>query len=162
MTINEKIKNEEGVAIHLYKEGIFWIAYEKSAYALVQHKALKVSKRHVKKINSYIVRVGFPTDLLDYFYSLLGAPIIKDEFYIRINLENEILESDFTPWKEEQVLLDIGENAISKTLGNKHTNKSDNSLANKLVGMIQNYPLATKTPMEAMLFVQSLKRLITQ
>lgn len=34
MTISEKIILEKDGNVHLFKEGVFWIAYERSAYVI--------------------------------------------------------------------------------------------------------------------------------
>ena len=45
MTIVEKLERKSDVEVALYKEGVFWIAYEQSAYLVSQVKALKPTKK---------------------------------------------------------------------------------------------------------------------
>jgi len=63
MTINEKIIQEKG-KICLYKEGIFWVAYEQSAYAVWLRKKYKPKKKYVKSAGMEIVSIGFPQSAL--------------------------------------------------------------------------------------------------
>lgn len=46
--------------IRLYKEGMFWRAFEISAFRLQQLHTLKTVKIHVKKVAKDLIYVGFP------------------------------------------------------------------------------------------------------
>jgi hypothetical protein len=47
--------------IHLYQEGVFWKAYERSAYLFVRYiKAYRTKKRYYKSIAQDIVSISFP------------------------------------------------------------------------------------------------------
>jgi hypothetical protein len=64
MTISA-IRNLEQKApngnIRLYKEGTFWIAYERSAFHFFEYvKPYKILVRHYKQLDDKIVRLGFP------------------------------------------------------------------------------------------------------
>lgn len=153
MTIEEKLSNETGHAVRLYKEGAFWIAYEKSAYVLVRHKTLRVTKKYVKKVSCEVTKVGFPSDVLPYFYSILGSPAVSGEFYIQMDLDTPVPEEDFEKWKSEQVVSEVG-NALP------HTSGVHAARENHIIELISSYPLAEKTPLEVMMFFQHLKSLI--
>ena len=43
MTLQEKLALETGKEIYLYKQGVFWVAYEQSALLLILEKNLKPS-----------------------------------------------------------------------------------------------------------------------
>ena len=64
MTIKEKIEYEDGQLVHLWKEGVFWVAYEQSAYLVSQVKKLKPTKKYVKTAGREVVSVGFPSSVL--------------------------------------------------------------------------------------------------
>ena len=155
MTIDEKLANETGHSVRFYKEGAFWIAYEKSAYALIRHKTLRVTKKYVKKVNSEITKVGFPSNVLPFFYSRLGSPVISDEFYIQIDLDTLIPEEDFEKWKSELAVSEV-DNALP------HTSSVYAAKENHIIELISSYPLAEKTPLEVMMFFQHLKGLISR
>ena len=62
-TIANKILHPSSKHILLYKEGVFWVAYEQSAYYIAQYKGYKPTKKYFKNINQTIVSVGFPNIL---------------------------------------------------------------------------------------------------
>jgi len=45
MTIAEKLKQRAPNEIQLYKEGVFWVAYEQSAFAVCKIKPYKPKKK---------------------------------------------------------------------------------------------------------------------
>ncbi len=52
--------------IILHKEGMFYRAYEKSAYLFTLYiKAYKVVKKFYKNVNTEVVYLGFPTNCLE-------------------------------------------------------------------------------------------------
>lgn len=69
MTINEKLlletpsSTEESAVIHLFKEGLFYIAYNESAVLFKKHywPELKIMRIRKKNGESYL-RAGFPID----------------------------------------------------------------------------------------------------
>lgn len=62
-TIKERIEREQSNCdkIYLYKEGIFYRAYERSAYLWITNICnYEIKKRYVKTIDRDIVYLGFP------------------------------------------------------------------------------------------------------
>jgi hypothetical protein len=56
--------------IHLHKEGIFWKAYQQSAYLFTQEvKIFKTSKRIVKSLSREIISLGFPQNALEKYFN---------------------------------------------------------------------------------------------
>jgi len=47
MTLQEKLARETGKDIYLYKQGVFWVAYEQSALLSILEKNLKPSVRFI-------------------------------------------------------------------------------------------------------------------
>ena len=60
VSISEKIAHTSLHQIKLYKQGLFWVAYEQSAYYIWQLKGFKPTKKWLKNIKSEVVQVGFP------------------------------------------------------------------------------------------------------
>lgn len=52
---NSFLEREAGQKIYLYKQGVFWTAYEHSALILSLHKAFKNSVIDVKRVNQQLV-----------------------------------------------------------------------------------------------------------
>lgn len=70
MTINEILTTEaiSKTELHLYRERIFWVAYEKSAFLFWTHfKKYKVTARFYKIALTTAVKLGFPVSKLDGF-----------------------------------------------------------------------------------------------
>jgi len=53
-SINEKIVHSSLCSVNLYKEGVFWTAYEQSAYYVWLLKGYKPSKKRYKKMNKEV------------------------------------------------------------------------------------------------------------
>ena len=70
MTIAEilSFEKESGTNLHLFKDRIFWQAYEKSAYLFSHYfKKYKVNYQFYKNISFGMARVGFPETQLNKF-----------------------------------------------------------------------------------------------
>lgn len=68
MTLAEKMKNEQdnSTSIFLHREGLFWKAYEYSAYLFVRDiRAYNPQKKEVKSLKTDVVSLGFPDRVLD-------------------------------------------------------------------------------------------------
>jgi hypothetical protein len=71
-TLREKLDRETGQKIYLYKQGVFWTAYEQSALILSRHKPLKISVKFVKTVKQKVISVGFPDATLGSFSDMFG------------------------------------------------------------------------------------------
>lgn len=58
-------EKEEGQAIHLYSEGLFYKAYDRSAWlCCMLFQEFKVSCRFVKTVGDHVLSIGFPQSSL--------------------------------------------------------------------------------------------------
>ena len=104
MGITEKIAE---VALHslsgniiLYKEGMFWKAYQQSSYLFVKNiKEYLVLKKHIKSASTDIVSLGFPVPSLDKVLGERKYEII-DNVKVLVSLCAEYQESDYASWIE--------------------------------------------------------------
>lgn len=67
MTLAEKVKNEQEnrTGIFLHREGLFWKAYEYSAYLFVKEvRAYNPQKKEIKSLKADVVSLGFPDQVL--------------------------------------------------------------------------------------------------
>jgi len=78
-TLQEKLDRETGEKIYLYKQGVFWTAYEQSALILSRHKPLKISIKFVKPVNRKVISVGFPGATLAFFRDVFGPFVETDK-----------------------------------------------------------------------------------
>ena len=60
MRVFEKIAHKNLHEVKIYREGVFWVAYEQSAYYFWKLKGYKPTKRFVKVVGMEVVSVGFP------------------------------------------------------------------------------------------------------
>ncbi|MDR0982704.1 MAG: hypothetical protein LBM07_05630 [Culturomica sp.] len=68
MLLRDKIDSEKPSSLNLYKEGMFWKAYNYSAYNFSRLvKVYVVKKKYVKEMKSEVVSVGFPDKMLKEF-----------------------------------------------------------------------------------------------
>ena len=104
MKFKEVLALEKGNCseIRLYLEGMFWRAYERSAFILCsQVKPLKVTSRRAKSIGGEaICMVGFPVGS---FESICGGveALERTESAMVLRAPSAIGEEEFARWKEE-------------------------------------------------------------
>lgn len=90
--------------IILHKEGLFWIAYERSAYRVFHDiKRFKPNKKYIKIVGAEVVSLGFPDKGANPMVGLrivsTGDRIVAYEAKNR-SLSREDMEAKFAAWKE--------------------------------------------------------------
>jgi len=144
MKIEDILKTEDNQSIFLHNEGLFWRAYEYSAYAFVKSiKQYNTKKKFIKIVNSEIVFIGFPGSTLSNILDLCkqnGFAANQSNSLITIELSTK--KEGFKKWKNE---IEITDN-----------NKVKNDDAT-FIKRIASFPLAVKTPMEAQQFLYELQ-----
>lgn len=140
-----KIERENTESIFLHKEGLFWRAYEHSAYLFTLYiKEYKITKKFYKNVNAEVVYLGFPANALQ---SLLQfskeKDINKEETQIIIG-KYEFTNNDFLKWKAGTQLWQS-----SETL--PKFEQSD------IIEKIKNFPVVGKTPIECQQFLIELQ-----
>jgi len=137
--------------IYLFKEGIFWRAYELSAMLFSYHiKDFKLIKRYVKCAGQHIVYMGFPDSALE---GILNE--VKGKGYHVEKQNNDIIalsgfktDGNFEQWKSE----------IPIVTADKKTGKQFEIIIKK----IKNYPVANKTPVETLEFMANIQKEIIE
>jgi hypothetical protein len=148
--VHEKLDRETGQKIYLYKQGVFWTAYEQSALILSRHKPLKISIKFVKTVNQKVISVGFPDATLVFFSDIFGPFVETDNHtgYFELHGTDEGL--DLAALREE-ILHQQPDEAPDKS--NRSTDMAEQILS---------FRLAKNTPLEAMMFVRKLQDTIRQ
>lgn len=145
VTISMILRNESNNThvIYLYKEGIFYKAYERSAYAFVRDCAkFQVKKKFFKCVNQEVVSVGFPIEgALKHFNK---ENIKETEAGIEVLLTDEITSTDFDIWKKN-----VSSVPIESSVSPEHC---------VVIRKIREFPIEVKTPLECMLFLSELKK----
>ena len=150
------IEKENLSSCFLIKDGIFWRAFEKSAYWCVTNiKPYSITKKHFKGQNSDLVYLGFPNGILTELLSMAedkGFKVNKLEKLITINgIE---ISDGFVQWKEAipyQMPDDNNKSMVSEPVVNY-----DSVLATR----IRKFPIAERTPIECQQFIIELQNSI--
>lgn len=173
MNIVEKISHVNPNEVKLYKEGVFWVAYEQSAYYVWQKKGYKATRKMVKMLGQEIVSIGFPQSSYETFQHSITAVLEKDEPYFKIfSLEKAIDADAFQRWK---AALPFTRELISSQkvkAGTEDTAdflylfepekcaKEELSGRDEICQKLRDFPLESKTPVECMLFLSELKKIV--
>ena len=154
MNISEKIQQNTPNEIKIYLEGVFWIAYEQSAYYFWKLKGYKPTKKFVKIEGAEVVSVGFPNNVLEnpeLAHKIEDIEEQKKNKIILFQIEEPISETDFLKWKEELPLSLPSLPPLVKTNGNGGNDIS-------IIEELKNFDMLTKTPMECMIFLSEIKK----
>lgn len=154
MTLEEIIHIEDplGDKIHLYREGLFWKAYEYSAYRFFFGiNRFKPLKKSVKKIGKDVVSIGFPTTSLEKFCQLYSV-LTKEDHHLLIVPKNIVTMLSFVQWKDGILLTPIKPKLIQES-SIVQLNVEDEILR---------FNIESKTPIECMTWLSSLKQKIKE
>ena len=199
MTSQDFIRTEAANTdrIILYCEGLFWKAYERSAFAVCsQVRAFKTTKKALKTLGGgHLVSIGFPAASEG---SVCGALecISREQDRVVFAAPRAVDAAEFEAWKAAQPLKEavrrtkpaaaadtaavdadvIGNDSASGHVpeermrspseaesrpGMRYT-EADFSLtaACRVAGALKEFNLAEKTPLECMMFLSELKKMI--
>jgi len=148
--ISEILESEErnhGDYIRLYPEGVFYKAYECSAWlaCICLHKFM-VKKKFVNNVGREIVSVGFPKASLEKWAGSRKLEFDTDS--VRIVLEESEKElftiEKFKAWKTSSVI------GAEKTCVDERQQE--------VCRQLLEFPIESKTPMECMMFLYRMKQ----
>ena len=145
MKIEDNLKKEDQNKdkIYLYAEGIFWKAYERSAFLFFKNlKSYNVKTRFYKKVNRDVKYLGFPMSSLN--------KIINDNYTVNeIVPEKELSISGLVPVN----MIEYEEWCTKQSVNNENT-KSD---CDDLMSRISHFPVLQKSPLECQNFIIQLQ-----
>lgn len=103
--ITEEAQDPEKIT--LYKEGVFWKAYNKSAYAFNKNiKEYKTTTKLITYCNYVAITIGFPTESLNKIKEIIKTKEeveITEESDSKITLKIPTVNSnEFKEWKKEK------------------------------------------------------------
>lgn len=153
MTHKEILQRESSNTdlIHLYKEGLFWKAYEQSAYLFVNSiTSYKVKSKYDKKTRQDIIYIGLPQISLERAkekYTVIRSD--DKEITIKPIIANSSIQISFERWK----MMNLKTNEPLPIIQTR-VNMSDADIANK----VRMFNLESKTPMQCMMFLADLKK----
>jgi hypothetical protein len=163
MNITEKIFHDNHYEIKLYKEGVFWIAYEQSAYYIWQKKGYKATKKLIKTLGKEIVSVGFPQSSCELLMTTITLVLEKDETHFKVFSLDEAIDTEaFLRWKAALPLAHERQAASVKPQVIPVAEKceaEEPSGKDTFFQKLRDFPLENKTPMECMMFLSELKKI---
>lgn len=154
-TITEILTAEQSkdqLCIQFYSEGIFYKAYQQSAWlACLLLNRFTVKKKFIKKAGQDVISIGFPKTSLSKWAAGRRIDVSDDKAVIHIN-ESEyesIQDKNFKKWKD----------SISNERG---TTGSNTASSDHIIEKIRSFPVESKTPIECMTFVAGLKQELSE
>ena len=156
-SINEILASEAKTnhSVRLFREGsLFFRAYERSAYLFVHHvRMYEIHHKYFKVCNNDVVWLGFPQKSLP----SLGCQYVENaDGTVSIPVEVEIDEQQFQQWKSEQI-----SHQKLPVMDVPFTTKTDKDEA-EVLQRLRTFNLAGSTPMDTMLFVSELQRMLNK
>lgn len=159
MSIHEivTIEDRNTGEIHLHKEGLFWKAYQQSAYLFTREvKAFKVSKKQVKTVGDReVVFLGFPQQAFSTYFedTQWKETDEKQRLITGYTLQTE----DYQQWLES---LPLTERKIDKSVPANEVAKRQQPTSSEYaaLSLLKGFRVERATPMDCMLFVVALQK----
>lgn len=151
MTISEKLAHTSMAEVLFYKEGVFWVAYEQSAYYVWLQKSYKATRKYMKCLNADVVSIGFPENALKSFESEALTRLAGNPNICVLHLDSPIDEQAFTEWRRQVPLHET----VVRTP--KEEDKAIRNTDSNIMEMLRQFPLDRRTPIECMQFVSEMK-----
>lgn len=156
MTLQEKLQLDRNAAqqhtMVFFLEGKFYAGFESTAYIAVKvMPPLKVTCRYSKSAGQSLAKVGFPVASLPKYTA--GMTIEQGEGVLTVHFPTDyhFNEEDFTKWKQSLPILREDEGPHPR-----------NRTAAAVVERILQYPLESRTPLDAMIFIAELRRILQE
>ena len=151
MTFSEilALERDNHNQIILFREGIFWKAYEKSAFLICEHiRPFKTSKKCVKSLGSTcMIYIGFPEATEEQLFRNLERA--EDEGTRRVyNCTFPFDEESFLQWKDDTPVKE------------RKVNTPSCENASDIEERLRSFDLALATPMDCMMLVAELKKML--
>lgn len=154
MLLKEKIIQERtnDNQIYLYKEGIFWKAYNRSAFHFVTLlKVYALKRKHLKNIGEDFVALGFPHSGLAEVLRLsqvAGMAATEEEKIVILTLGRSL--EGYADWMDMVVSAKSDEDDSRK-------NAEVDTGSEELLRELRDFPIARRTPLECQFFLMELQ-----
>jgi len=154
--LSQESKNTD--RIYLYREGVFYKAYERSAYLFVKHiKPFMVKKRLVKSVRREVVSIGFPTNSLYNYFS--KEQVREFENVATVELDKKIDLVEFEQWRENiRLIEDTPQNPSGQMQKASAAEEPIPAAEKNIVMQIKMFPIEAKTPLDCMMFLSNIKK----
>lgn len=154
--LSQESKNTD--RIYLYREGVFYKAYERSAYLFVKHiKPFMVKKRLVKSVKREVVSIGFPTNSLYNYFS--KEQVREFENGATVELDKKIDLVEFEQWRRNiRLIKDTPQNPSGQMQQTFAAEEPIPAAEKNIVMQIKMFPIEAKTPLDCMMFLSNIKK----
>ena len=161
-------KAKQKHAILLVREGLFWRAYEQSAFALCAYvNSFKVTTCYFKGLGQWLCYVGFPDTTLEKWTSEREMTRLSEQL-IRLQLteaEQKQMNDTFSDWKQQQVEMTKANTPLRSSFSSsgRSTSQTMHQMMSKeqqVVMRLQAFPLERSSPIDCMNFLSELKNLL--
>jgi hypothetical protein len=155
MTISEKIIHTSPFEVKLYLEGVFWVAYEQSAYYFMLKKGYKTVKKHIKLLDKDVASLGFPRKVLEDFLKTeagISTQTIQDNCCV-ICLKEPVDGILFEDWKKDLPLYKPEVKACEEV-----TVAVLPQAERRVINLLKVFSIANSTPMECMNFISEIQK----
>lgn len=159
-SIKDKLTLEERNerTIHLWPEGKFFKAYERSAYLFVTHvKSYEVRCRYVDVAGCDVLHIGFPQSVID---SMELRPNKEDNGSVTLQMKTALDEQQYLLWREAHKSATEGNETLRRTEAPRSSVTS--SEVHAVISRLRTFNLASSTPLDCLLLVSELQKMISE
>ena len=145
MTILDKVtlQQQDTTKIFLFKEGVFYKAYNEGAF-LLQDRNYKVAVKKIKSVENEVLSIGFPVSVFEK---------LKDEFVFEFFDKYAVYNTNI--FFDKELYIDWHNKVV------KDSFKTSKTETEYIVEQLKKYPLANKTPMEVFIWVANLQKTLS-
>lgn len=156
-SITEILKKEEVLEsrIYLYKEGVFWKAYQYSAYRVgLRQENFKLKKKFIKTVSCEVVSLGFPDVTLERIFEEHEIERINEK---QISIPcGEIDKKAYQQWFDE---IPLTENLMDSLLPKVNELRiRTTSTKDNVIRRIKEFRIEEATPLTCMEFIISIRK----
>lgn len=159
-TIKEKLRLEAEKPLNtvlLHREGVFYIAYEHSAWLFsVAVHAFRVKKQYVKCVAQNVVSIGFPMNSLEKLVAGRSFTVENGVVHLVVAQDENSGNGSFEEWKSAQPLCET----VAATIADVPLLQSHKRGEAEALARLRAFPVESRTPVECMCFVAELKGLL--
>ena len=143
--------------IYLYKKGMFFDAFENSAFLLSRFCNLKAVNQPLSKDLTDIVYVGFPLSQKEKYLSMIPSTctVSDNGDLLLIETPMRLDETDFLSWRTS---VRPADKKVSKSHSASNVDSSENTAL--VLSRLRDFNIITATPDDCQLFLLSLQRLL--
>ncbi|MDR1883286.1 MAG: hypothetical protein LBR26_10985 [Prevotella sp.] len=161
MALIQEITETESLAndrIHLYLEGIFWKAYQRSAYRMVEKNGkLKVSKKRIKSLGQDVVSIGFPDTALSKYFGEQDYERVGDR-HISVKNATVIDEEDYKRWFSG-IELSVPATPVAPAAKIRENGVPlPSAVEESVIKQLREFRLEESTPLECLAFLAELRK----